>query len=240
MLVSTFALSTEMTRLRRARAASKALCAIRSICRREYSFVSQARSSAPEPSRPLAAGRCAKYAPPVSSSHHEDVESVAYDVGPQRAGRSERLVDFSRTQVAVQIEVLAQREKRRPFWLPLWRQRLPLGATNRSEENGLTLLARLQRRRRQRLAMPIDGGAADVHLPDGCFEVELAAGGLDHPDRLFHHFRTNAVAGEHRDCETFIRSELLFSRVQGCHSPPHRRRFYTGAYLRAPAASELS
>ena len=53
MLVSTLALSTEVTFLRRSRAASKAMRAMRAISPRVYTLVSQARSSSPAPSRPL-------------------------------------------------------------------------------------------------------------------------------------------------------------------------------------------
>src|SRR5258705_133571 len=103
-----------------------------------------------------------------------------------------------RAQVGEEVELLADAEEPALGTL-LLRQRVPLGAPHRPEEDRVRLLAEREGRGRQRSARRVDGRAA--HEP--ALELEPDAGGTadEREDalRLRRHLLPDAVAGQHCD-----------------------------------------
>ena len=188
----------------RVRAAPNALCAMRSIWRRVYSLVSHARSSAPLPFAALVRpGVCAKYAPPVSSrTTRMSKPSPTMSARSGRGGR-QRLVDLARAEVAVEIEVLPQRQQRGPLGLldlaattPTWARQ----PTRTGSPGCLRTILRVAVGQGPPVA--IDGDPADVSGTVGPAKSELTPGRVDHLDGFGHDLRPNPVARQHRYRQT--------------------------------------
>ena len=101
--------------------------------------------------------------------------------------------------------MFAQREQGGAFGLFLRGKRLPFGAAHRAEEDGVGGAANSQGFFREGLAIDINCDTA--HAGFGELELEpaffLHRG--KHAQGFGHHFRTNAVARQHRNIKAFHR-----------------------------------
>ena len=100
-----------------------------------------------------------------------------------------------RAQVGEEAEMLAQRQQRGALGLLVRRQRFPFRSADGAEENRVRLAADAQRLRRQRLAVDIDGGAADARFRESKVEAEFRLDRGEHAARFGHDFGADAVAG---------------------------------------------
>lgn len=72
---------------------------------------------------------------------------------------------------------------------------VPTSTTYRAKQHGIGLLTTFNRRRRQRLSVVINGCAAYIVMAGGDTHRKSVAHGIQHFQRLGHHFRTNTVPG---------------------------------------------
>ena len=127
----------------------------------------------------------------------EDVETVAHDVGTERACASEFLIDAGRAEVAEKLEVLTEREESTAFRLQVRGEVFPLRATHGTEKNTVRSFTELEGAFRQRRTAFVVGGTTDV-CPFGVHvETELLGNHVQHADRFFHDFGADTVARKH-------------------------------------------
>jgi hypothetical protein len=98
-----------------------------------------------------------------------------------------------RPQVGVELKALPQAQNRR-LGPQLQRQVVPLVAADGAEQDRIAALHKRHRFRGQRVAGPIVGGAADQPI---C-QFRIGRHEPQHLDRLGHHLRPDAVAGQNR------------------------------------------
>ena len=123
----------------------------------------------------------------------ENVEAVGSDVGAQRAELLQPLVQFGRTQVAEQFEVLTQRQQRTALWLLGGRQVFPFRTTDGAEQDRIRLFASGDGRLRQGSPLTVNSRPTDVILAGGNVHGKTLAHGFQYFHRLVHHFRANAI-----------------------------------------------
>ena len=129
----------------------------------------------------------------------EDIEAIGDEFLFDGRGMGQGRQADAGPEVGEQAEVLAQRQQRAAFRLEVRRQRLPLRATYRAEQNRRRGFASSHRRRWQRMPGGVDRGPADQVMAAGDGKSELGGGGVEDAQGLGHDFGANAVAGENRD-----------------------------------------
>src|SRR5208283_2586146 len=116
-------------------------------------------------------------------------------------GGRELAVEESWADVGKKREMPAQGQEGGPLGLVLGRKLLPLGSAHRAKEDGVVLLADAQRRVRQRFAMIVDAGAADIRGRGAQGETLLAGDVLQDPQGLGHHLGPYVVSSEYGELQ---------------------------------------
>ena len=124
----------------------------------------------------------------------QNVEAICGNVGAQWAESFQPLIQFCRTQVAEQFEVLTQRQQRTTLRLTVRRQMFPFRAAYGAKQNGVCLFTAFHCRLRQRLPVVVDRRTADVITTGGNTHLKSMANCFQDFQGLCHHFRTNTVA----------------------------------------------
>ncbi len=142
----------------------------------------------------------------------------------ERGGVGERREDHCRAQVGEQVELLAERQEA-TLGLGGEGQRIPFRPADGAEHDGADGLGLLQRRRCQRHAMHVVGGAADQILLDRERDLPPCQPADDAPD-LDHDLGADTVAGEEQDRAEFGHGRLralTLDRRRPALSPAARR-----------------
>ena len=115
------------------------------------------------------------------------------DFGAERRAIANCVVRFSRAQICVSSESIAQREQS-GLWTPFWREIVVLGCANSPQQHGITREAGIQCRGRQRYARLLNRYPA--YRPLRKLKRVIVSFGDDpqHPDCLGCYFWTNTVS----------------------------------------------
>ena len=127
-----------------------------------------------------------------------DVDGLADDVRPQRAGRRKLRVNRARAQVGKHLHALAQRQQAL-FGPDRGRDAIPLGAADAAHEHGVRRVADVERLVGQRHAVGVDGSAAQLALVKREGMAVFVGRGLKHLDRLSGDLRADIVARQGDD-----------------------------------------
>ena len=100
--------------------------------------------------------------------------------------------------------MLAEGKECATFGLLVGRQALPFGAADRTEENGIALLADLQGLGGKSFTHTVDRGTADEGRSLLELESKLLLDGTENLASLGHDFGADAVSGQHCDAVDFV------------------------------------
>ena len=147
----------------------------------------------------MAAFRLAEVEAAREFAHAEDVEA-SFDQRLFHWGSVGQLGKAHRgAQIGEEREVLAQRKQRGALWLFVGRQCFPFRASDGTEENRIRLPADAECFLGKRLAIDIDGDAADPGFGERELEAKFLLCHGKHTTRFSHDFGTDAIArGEQR------------------------------------------
>ena len=192
---STLALSTEHSRPLRLRAASNADGNTSgSRVRRRRSVLKPRRP----PLSTITPRGLAKVDPAGELAHDQDVEP-GHKLGFQRRRPRQAAQSHGWAQIGIQVQLRPQPQQP-PLRALCHRQSVPFGTAHRAHEHGICVSRSVQRRRRQRRAVPIDGNTANVRI----FERQTQFRGLAlrgnrrHAHHVRHDLRPDAVTGQHQ------------------------------------------
>ena len=131
-------------------------------------------------------------------SYNDKVNALFHNLGLQRRGRGQLRPDFRGAVVAVNAHTGAQAQK--PFFrAQIPRNVVPLGAAHRAQENAVGSKALFQHFPGQRVAKPVDGAAAHVHIRVGKAVAVKLCDFVQDTHGLRHDLGADAVAADHRN-----------------------------------------
>ena len=133
-------------------------------------------------------------------AHDQQINAVALPLSLERAGVRQLGGEFHRAEIGEETKLLAECEQGGALGAFFFRDiGITIRQAHRAKQDRIALATQCQCVLGQRLAGCIDARPADRCLGDVQLKSKFALGRVQHFQRLAHHFRPNAIAGQRGD-----------------------------------------